>query len=132
MRKLFYPAVFHEAEEGGFWITFPDFKGIFTQADTMDEAYEMSKDALGLEIADLQEQGSELPVASNPSRIHVKKGESIVIIEFDLLDYLQRHDSRAIKKTLTIPNWLNKLAVAKGLNFSSILQQALMKEMNIL
>ena len=48
MRKLFYPAIFHIAEEGGFWVTFPDFPECMTQGDDMQEAYEMAVDALGL------------------------------------------------------------------------------------
>ena len=48
MNKLFYPAVFHEAEEGGFWVTFPDFPECFTEGDDMTQAYEMAFDALGL------------------------------------------------------------------------------------
>ena len=47
MDKLFYPAVFHTAEEGGFWITFPDFPECLTQGGNMQEAYEMAVDALG-------------------------------------------------------------------------------------
>lgn len=55
MNKLFYPAVFHKAEEGGFWITFPDFPECMTQGDTLEEAYEMAIDALKLCLADMEE-----------------------------------------------------------------------------
>ncbi len=51
MNKLFYPAIFHVAEEGGFWITFPDLPEYMTQGDNMQEAYEMAVEALGLAIA---------------------------------------------------------------------------------
>lgn len=50
MQKLFYPAIFHPAEEGGFWITFPDLPECMTQGDDMQSAYEMAVDALGLAI----------------------------------------------------------------------------------
>ena len=52
MKKLFYPAVFHKAEEGGFWVTFPDIPECMTQGEDMAEAYEMAVDALGLVICD--------------------------------------------------------------------------------
>lgn len=50
MKKLFYPALFHKAEEGGFWITFPDFPECMTQGESMQDAYEMAWDALGLAV----------------------------------------------------------------------------------
>lgn len=55
MKKLFYPALFHKAEEGDFWITFPDLPECMTQGDNMDDAYEMASDALGLAIVSRQE-----------------------------------------------------------------------------
>ena len=53
--RLFYPAVFHKAEEGGFWVSFPDFPECMTQGDSMDEAYEMAIDALGLSLSSIEE-----------------------------------------------------------------------------
>ena len=52
MKQYFYPAVFHTAEEGGFWVSFPDFPECLTQGDSMEEAYEMANEALGLTITD--------------------------------------------------------------------------------
>ena len=52
MKKLFYPAIFHKAEEGGFWITFPDLPECITEGDDMEEAYNMAVDALGLTLTD--------------------------------------------------------------------------------
>lgn len=52
MKKLFYPALFHKAEEGGFWITFPDFPECMTQGENMQDAYEMAWDALGLAVVE--------------------------------------------------------------------------------
>lgn len=64
MDKLFYPAVFHTAEEGGFWITFPDFPECLTQGGNMQEAYEMAVDALGLCISDIEKEHLALPPAA--------------------------------------------------------------------
>lgn len=54
--KLFYPAIFHKAEEGGFWITFPDFPEAITEGDNMHEAYEMAVDCLGLTLSGKQDE----------------------------------------------------------------------------
>ena len=128
MAKLFYPAIFHEAEEGGFWITFPDFPGCFSQGETMEEAYEMAVDALVLCISDIEKEKRVLPVPTNPTEITTQNREAVVIIEFDIDAYRRKHNSKAVKKTLTIPEWLNEEAVALGINFSQVLQEALLQK----
>ena len=125
MKKLFYPAVFHKAEEGGFWISFPDIPECLTQGETMDEAYEMAVDALGLALTSRVEEGQPIPSASDPSSITMDLDSFVVVVEFDMLAYKKRTNSRAVKKTLSIPEWLNEEATAMGVNFSQVLQEAL-------
>ncbi len=60
-KRLFYPAVFHRAEEGGFWVTFPDIPECMTQGEDMQEAYEMAADALGLSLTTIDNEGETLP-----------------------------------------------------------------------
>lgn len=124
MNKLFYPATFHKAEEGGFWVTFPDFPECMTQGDDMEEAYCMSVDALGLAITSTLADGNELPSATEPDSLH--EDGTTVIIEFDYEIYRKQHCSKAVKKTLTIPEWLNEEAMSMGINFSQVLQEALL------
>lgn len=128
MNKLFYPAIFHMAEEGGFWITFPDLPECMTQGDNMQDAYEMAVDALGLALTSRKQEKQEIPAASELNQIAVGKDEYCVIIEFDMLAYKKRTNSKAVKKTLTIPEWLNEEAVALGVNFSQVLQEALIQK----
>ena len=128
MKKLFYPAIFHKAEEGGFWITFPDMPECMTQGEDMQQAYEMAVEALGLAITSRQEEKAELPTPSEPYKILLEEGEFCVVIEFDLLAYKKRTNSKAVKKTLSIPEWLNEEATALGINFSQVLQEALMQK----
>lgn len=131
MNKLFYPAIFHQAEEGGFWITFPDIPECMTQGDNMEEAYEMAVDALGLAITSRDKLKEEIPAASTPCDLFVQDGEFCVIIEFDMLAYKKRTSSKAVKKTLSIPEWLNEEATALGINFSQVLQEALMQKIGM-
>ncbi len=130
MNKLFYPAIFHVAEEGGFWITFPDLPECMTQGDDMQEAYEMAVDALGLALTSREQEKQEIPTASELSQITLNENEYCVVIEFDMLAYKKRTNSKAVKKTLSIPEWLNEEAVALGLNFSQVLQEALVQKIN--
>lgn len=131
MNKLFYPAVFHEAEEGGFWVSFPDIPECLTEGDDMQQAYEMAVDALGLSVAYMEEHHETLPVASKPQEIQLEEGSFLVVIEFDMAEYRRKHCSKAVKKTLSIPEWLNEMAVRQNINFSQVLQEALMQKMNV-
>ena len=130
MEKLFYPALFHKSEEGGFWISFPDFPECFTEGDDMNQAYEMTVEALGLALVNRKEEKEEIPDPSDLDKIQNEDG-TIVIVEFDMLEYQRKHNSKAVKKTLSIPEWLNEEAVSMGVNFSQVLQEALMSKLNI-
>ena len=129
MNKLFYPAVFHKAEEGGFWISFPDFPECLTEGDDMQEAYEMAVEALGLVLTGRAEEKEEIPKPTEVDQISVDDGV-LVIVEFDMMEYQRKHNSRAVKKTLSIPEWLNDAAIKAGVNFSQVLQEALMEKVN--
>ena len=126
MERLFYPAVFHEAEEGGFWVTFPDFPESMTQGDDMTKAYEMAVDALGMAITEHIREKDVIPEAS---KIEDVAGDgTIVIVQFDQAEYNRKHSNRAVKKTLSIPEWLNEEALKRNINFSQVLQEALMEK----
>ena len=116
MGKLFYPAIFHKAEEGGFWISFPDIPECLTEGDDMQQAYEMAVEALGLALVNRKEEKEEIPVPSEIDRIQGEDG-TLVSVEFDMQEYLRKHNSKAVKKTLSIPEWLNKEATAMGVKF---------------
>ena len=128
--RLFYPAVFHKAEEGGFWVSFPDFPECMTQGDSMDEAYEMAIDALGLSLSSIEDEGTDIPKASEFETVDPEDG-ILVIIEFDMAEYRRKHRSKAVKKTLSIPAWLNNMAIDNDINFSNLLQRALINELGL-
>ena len=129
MEKLFYPAIFHKAEEGGFWISFPDIPECFTEGENMAQAYEMAVEALGLALTNRKEEKEEIPVPSEADKRLADDGV-LVIVEFDMREYQRKHNSKAVKKTLSIPEWMNEEAVEMGVNFSQVLQEALMNKLN--
>ena len=128
MKKMFYPAVFHKSEEGGYWITFPDIPECITEGDNMDEAYNMAVDALGLALTERIKEKEKLPQASDVENI--SEDGTIVVVQFDLGEYNRKHNNRAVKKTLSIPERLNEEALAMKNNFSQALQEALMEKVN--
>lgn len=129
--KFFYPALFHKEDDGGFWVSFPDIPECLTQGTDMSQAYEMAVDALGLALEDRIKENN-VPVPTSIDFLVIAENSYPVIIEFDLLEYKKKHSSRAVKKTLTIPEWLNDEAIKKNINFSAVLQEALKAQLGII
>jgi len=126
MKKLFYPAVFIPEDDGGFSVFFPDIPGCNTCGNTIEQAYEMAFEALGLVLTYMEDNKEPIPSASKPQDVKLEEGQFLAVIEFDMNAYKRKTNSRAVKKTLTIPSWLNDIALEKNVNFSQVLQDALM------
>lgn len=129
VEKLFYPAIFHNAEEGGFWVSFPDIPEALTEGEDMTNAYKMAVDCLGLALSVKEDENESFPTPATLDSIKLETGEFLVVIEFDMLAYKKRTNSRSVKKTLSIPEWLNEEALKKGINFSNVLQEALINKL---
>ncbi len=129
--KLFYPAVFHHAEEGGFWITFPDFPEAVSEGDHLNDAYLMACDCLNTILSYRIKEKLDIPTPSSFSSIPVNPNDVVVLIEFDTVAFKRRINSKAVKKTLSIPSWLNEEAIAKNINFSQVLQEALLEKIKL-
>ncbi|MCQ2541606.1 MAG: type II toxin-antitoxin system HicB family antitoxin [Lachnospiraceae bacterium] len=127
MNNYFYPAIFHNDEKGGYWISFPDFPECFTQGETIEDSYKMAVEAIGLCIDERIKNKETLPSASSPVDYVVDMGDFSCLIEFDLAEYRRKHNSKSVKKTLSIPEWLNEAAIEKNINFSQVLQEALLQ-----
>lgn len=127
MDKRIYPAIFHK-EEVGYSITFPDLPGCVTEGNSLEEAYAMAQDALGIYLYTLKEDNEALPKASLPEILILDRDSFITLIEWDELEYLKRTSNKSVKKTLTIPEWLNSRAEKENINFSQTLQEALLKK----
>ena len=128
--KVMYPALF-EKEDSRYNVTFPDLPEATTCGDTLEQAIEMAKECLGLCLDVRKENKEEIPVMSDPSRINCANGTFVMMIEIDSIDFNKRYNKKAIRKNVTIPAWLNELAEEKNVNFSNVLQNALMKKLNI-
>ncbi len=131
MKKLYYPAIFQVEEEGGYSVFFPDIEGCNTQGETVEEAYDMAFDALSLTLSYLHDNKLDIPEPSRPQDVRLSTNQYVVIIQFDMQEYLRKHQSKAVKKTLSIPSWLNEVAMEQNINFSQVLQEALLNKINI-
>lgn len=128
--RYVYPALFSK-EACGYSVSFPDVEGCATSGETLEEAIEMAQDALCLMLYDREERNEPIPNASDISKLTCKEGDFWTLIECDTLEYRRYFNNKAVKKTLSIPAWLNTMAEREDINFSAVLQRALKAELGV-
>lgn len=117
-----YPAIFHE-EKKSYWAEFPDLRGCQTFGDTLEGTVEYAQEALAGYLMMVLESGGELPLPSDIRSLKAGEADFTTLISCHIDQY---RSAKAVKKTLTIPGWLNDMAVTRGINFSKVLQDALL------
>lgn len=137
-----YPACFYK-EDDGYSVIFPDLNYLATQGDSFEEAMEMAVECLAGYLYTAQRDGEDVPAPSKLGDIDpvavskeldpdMPAGECIVnLVSVDVAEYAKKHFEKSVKKTLSIPAWLNDAAVAQGINFSRVLQQALKEQLHL-
>lgn len=126
--KLIYPAIFH-TEDGSIWVEFPDLEGCNSFGDTVAEALDGAKEAMEGYCITMLEEKRKLPPASDIKTVKPDENSFVSLVETDLTTHLSKHKS--VKKTLTIPAWMNDMAVERGINFSAVLQEGLTNRLNL-
>jgi len=131
--KLVYAARFYPCEEQeGYTVVVPDLPGCVSQGSNLAEAIEMAIDAASGWVLDELEQGKSVPKASPLSTFVTEEpGEIISAIMLDMDSYAEKYGEKAVRKNVTIPAWMNTFAEKNHVNFSSVLQDALSKQLNI-
>lgn len=135
-----YPACFFK-EENGYSVIFPDLNWLSTCGDTFEEAMEMAVDCLAGYLYTCQIDGDPIPSPSQLNEINLTNiakeleldlGEALVnMVSVDVALYAKAHFEKSVKKTLTIPAWLNAAALEQNINFSQVLQDALKTQLHI-
>ena len=122
-----FPAIF--TFDGKYYnVDFIDLKGCSTFGNSIQDAYAMAQDAMGLYLDNMV----NFPKPSlDFSTIDLKDNQFISLISIDMDDYRKKFNNKAVKKTLTIPEWLNYLAEKNNINFSQVLQEAIKEKLNI-
>ena len=131
--KYVYPAIFTE-EEGNILVSVPDLPGLHTFGDNMANALFMAQDAIEMWLWDAENKGEAIPPASNHKEIAKlckSKRQTVSMVAADTDEYRRQNDTRSIKKTLSIPAWLNHQAEKANAPFSQILQQGLKEYLHI-
>ena len=121
-----YPAIFHK-EDDTYWVEFPDLEGCHTYGTSITDTMESAQEALAAYLLTLLEQNQAIASPSDISSFYAEDGfTSLVSCNIE-----QYKDTKAVKKTLTIPSWLNDRAVSMGINFSQLLQAALLSKIQV-
>lgn len=117
-----YPAVFHR-ENDEYWVEFPDLEGCHTFGNSVNETLQNAQEALSSHLLTMLEAGDDLPAPRDLATVAAPDDGFTSYVTCNVDPY---KDTRAVKKTLTIPAWLNDRAIARGINFSQALQEALL------
>lgn len=125
--KLVYPAIFtpYEDGSGGYLVEFPDLPGCVTGGDDLAEAIFMAEDAASGWVLTELEDGKRAPEATRVSDVIVPERAMVNMVALDIGAYAAKYGSNAVKKTLTIPAWLNTFVEENGISCSKVLQEAL-------
>ncbi len=125
--KLLYPAIFTPCEEmTGYTVEVPDLPGCITEGRDLIEAIEMATDAASGWILDEIEDGNTYPAASDLVDLPCPDGSFVNLLILDMDAYTEKYGSRSVRKNITIPAWLNTYGEKKNINFSKVLQDALL------
>lgn len=122
-----YPAIFHN-EDNSYWVEFPGLEGCQTCGATLSEVMELAQEALGLYLVSILEDGIQLPAPLHSSEIETDADSFINFIGTDIEKY--RKNTKAVKKTLSIPAWLAEEAEFQKISLSKVLQDGLRRELH--
>lgn len=129
--KYAYTAIFTPEENGLVSVTFPDIDSCYTCGDDIPDAIHMAQDVLALTLYDFEQDKMTIPKASKPQDIAVAGEQFTTVIAVDTDIYHRYYENKSVKKTLTIPMWLNEQAERAKVNYSQILQEALKNELQV-
>jgi len=125
-----YPAVL-SYDEDGISIEFPDLPGCFSCADTTEEATKNANEAMRLHLWSMEKDNDEIPEPTDIRNLELETNQVPLMVDVFMPPVRERLNNRFVKKTLSVPSWLNAEAEAKGVNFSQTLQKALKAELAI-
>lgn len=125
MAEYVYPAVFHPNSDNSFTITYPDLPGCISEGKSLGNAMYMAQTSLTQWIEYLIDKKQSIPSASDLKSIVLSPEEFVSLIRADI------KDGRAVKRTVSIPKWMDDKVIESGLSLSRVLQDALKEKLNI-
>ena len=114
-----YPAIFHRNEDDSYTVTYPDLPGCISEGKTLGNALYMAQSALKQWLSYLMDKEQEIPPFSELEDIKSSTSDLVNLICTEV------KDTRAVKRTVSIPRWMDDKVVQSGLSLSKVLQEAL-------
>lgn len=127
MKIQYFATLFNDDDKIG--VKFSDIDGLVTFGTDYQDAIKMAQEALEGWLLVAEDFEDEIPVPSSPNKIELENGESLIMLAVDTVLIRQREDNKLVKKTLTIPSYLNTLGNDAGINFSQLLTDTLKNEL---
>jgi predicted RNase H-like HicB family nuclease len=127
--KIAYPVVISKGKKY-LIASIPDCE-IDTQGTDIINAIEMARDAISIWCVAELEAGRELPKSSDMSKVKQSTNDTVTLVDVDIDAYKRKLDNRSVRKSLTVPSWLNEQAEQAGINFSGLLQEALKQKLGV-
>lgn len=125
-----YPAVFYPEPDGRFSVIFPDLNDLATYGDNLADAFSMTQDACGQYLFTSLRDGEALPTPTPLESVEKDDPAAFVnLVGVNLNEYARAYDDKAVKKTLSIPAWLNTACENYGINYSKVLKDALIAKL---
>ena len=131
MAKYVYPAIFTKEENGLYSINFPDIQGCYTSGQNLEDGHEMASDVLPMVLCRLEDENNEVPAPSDPKSIQVDDASFVSLVACDTVSYRVQEDTRAVRRNITLPAWLDAAVSKTGLNVSGFVQRALINELHL-
>jgi len=126
-----YPVIFSPLEEGGYCIYAPDIKGCTTEADNLAEGITKIRDGLCGMLYMMERDNQPIPNPTDIAHVKHEEGDIITLVDAPLTEYRRRFGSKAVRRTISIPEWLDELATGAGLSLSQVTQEALRVKLNV-
>ena len=131
MKDTYLYAAILSYDEDGISIEFPDIPGCLSCADTSEEAAKNAREALGLHLWSMERDGDEIPTPTDIAKLELEERQIPLMVEVFMPPIRERQANRFVKKTLSIPAWLNAEAERAGVNFSQALQSTLKEQLGM-
>jgi predicted RNase H-like HicB family nuclease len=123
--EYIYPAIFNQNDDGSFTITFPDLPGCISEGKSLANAIDMAQNALTQWLEYLLDEKETIPSSSQIKKINTLENQFVNLVRAEI------RDNRAVRRTVSIPNWLDVKAADAGISLSKILQEALKARLGV-
>jgi predicted RNase H-like HicB family nuclease len=130
--KHIYPAVLgYDESTGKYYVLWPDLPGCTTTGNTPEEALMNANEAMSLHLYGMEEDHDEIPAPSSVTGIPHDNNETPILVEAWMPSFREKMETKAVNRTVTIPNWLDRAAKEASLNYSQVLQDGIMQRLKI-